>query len=226
MSKKRILIAYHMELLYVGLKSLLEQCASFEVVAQAKSEEEVLQYGKQYSPELVLIDIDSLAFDGIPSIERLKSVNQETKILAMTERFDGDVVSDCLAAGADGVCLKSIKPQQLISALQSVDMGCLWIDSRLAAKIKEFMAKKVAAPKSVSVSKSSSVGAIFQCLSKREMEVLELIVRGLTNAQIADQLKLSGETVKTHIRHIYEKLSVKHRAEAVVTAIKLGLCAA
>lgn len=226
MSKKRILIAYHMELLYVGLKSLLEQCASFEVVAQARSDEEILQFGRQYSPELMLIDIDSLAFDGIPSIEKLKSVNPETRILAMTERFDGDVVSECLAAGADGVCLKSIKPPQLISALQSLDLGCIWIDSCLAAKIKEFMAKKNAEAKLAPASKGSA-GTIFQCLSKREMEVLELVARGLTNSQIAEQLKLSGETVKTHIRHIYEKLSVKHRAEAVVTAIKLGLvCAA
>lgn len=225
MSKKRILIAYHMELLYVGLKSLLEQCADFDVVAQAKSNVEILHYAEQYSPELLLVDIDSIAFDGIVSIEKLKNENQETKILAMTDRLDADVVSDCLAAGADGVCLKSIKPTQLISALQSLDTGCLWIDARLAAKIKEFMAKK-APVKPASVAQTS-VGAMFQSLSKREMEVLELLVRGLTNTQIADQLRLSGETVKTHVRHIYEKLSVKHRAEAVVTAIKLGLvCAA
>lgn len=225
MSKKRILIAYHMELLYVGLKSLLEQYAAFDVVAQAKSEEEILQYARQYSPELVLVDMDSVVFDGIASIEKLKSVNQETKIIAMTERLDAAFVSECLAAGADGVSQKSIKPMQLISALDAVYMGCLWIDSRLALNIKEFMAKK-APPKSAPVP-HSSVGMIFQCISKREMEVLELLVRGLTNAQIAEQLKLSGETVKTHVRHIYEKLSVKHRAEAVVTAIKLGLvCAA
>lgn len=222
MTTKGILIISHTELLALAIRALISETSSFHVVAHANEEDEILKYQTQFSPDLVVIDIDTDRYNSTSTIQKLKTHWPDTKILSLTERTDEKTLAEYVGYGCDGVCLKSSQAQHLLSAMDAVSLGALWIDPACRAKVKEFIGK-TNKQKKVDLNTESRFGTMFQCLSRREMEVLELIVKGHTNSQIAERLSVSSDTIKTHVRHIYEKLSVKHRAEAVVTAIKLGL---
>jgi len=171
-------------------------------------------------PDLVLMDLDMVVMDGIEATRQIKAAAPQIRVLAFTAETDTTTVSSVLEAGADGYCLKSTDVESLVMAIQTVSSGGAWLDPLIATMVQRYAAErrpKTAARQQVRVAKLS------YGLSTREMEVVSLIVGGLSNAKIAEQLQLSEDTIKTHIRHIMEKLQAHGRTQIAVKAIKDGL---
>lgn len=137
----------------------------------------------------------------------------------LTGHEDLEIVRQAFAAGADGFCVKSILGEQLINAINCVSIGAVWLSPSVSSQLKMSLISQRTLPAIAS-------NTTHEALSKRESEVLQLLVDGLTNKEIASRLFLSTETVKTHVRHIYEKLRVKQRTGAAIEAIKRGLVTA
>jgi NarL family two-component system response regulator LiaR len=167
-------------------------------------------------PAIVLMDIGLPKVDGIEATQQVKKALPETRILMFSSADEEDVVFAALAAGADGYCLKSISGEQLEVAIRAILSGAAWLDPAIAAKVLTRAGGKVD-----SASASGQKGKF--ALSPREIEVLELLVNGSSNREIADALVVSQETVKTHMRHIMEKLAVSDRTQAAVKAMRENL---
>lgn len=215
-TETRILICDDSELIFAGLKFTIEKIPGYIVVGHATNGQEAVQMASELSPHTVLMDVAMPVMDGLEATVKIKEQFPSIQILMLTGTEDEQIVRQSLHAGADGFCLKNVHNQQLISAVQSVSCGAVWLAPSVARKLKSCWATTLATEKLTQRNN-------FQQLTRREHEVLALIAEGLCNSEIADRLCLSYETVKSHVRHIYEKLAVRHRTEAVVEAIKRGI---
>jgi DNA-binding NarL/FixJ family response regulator len=177
---------------------------------------------RELQPDMVLMDVLMPELDGISATRTIKEELPDIKILMLTGLDDPAVISDSLQAGADGFCPKYLSSEQLIAAIKTVGEGNMWLPSLYANQLRKTLSlsERVAQPAGI------SADVKYGRLSKREQEVLQLMVSGLNNREIADRLVLSAETVKTHVRHIFEKMAVKRRTEAVLEALRLGLVSA
>lgn len=203
----------------LGLRMILERSSDFRVVGEAEDGFTALEKCKELLPNVVLMDIRMPVMDGIETTKRIKESLPETQVLMLTSHEQEDEVFAALAAGADGYCLKSISEQQLASAIRCVLTGGAWLDPEIARMVLKFTMDKF---ESGRVSLSKGPKSKF-ALSSREIEVLKLIVDGCSNREIAEHLVLSMETVKTHVRHITEKLAVSDRTQAAVKALRNNL---
>lgn len=193
-----------------GLISLLADMAEFDVVAEADNGQEGLAQVQQYHPDVVLLDINMPVLDGIETVKALRRSGEDVPILMLTiSQNDQDLVA-AIKAGADGYLLKNAEPEDLRKAILHVAQG----EGVLSPEITGAVLKALA--------KSMPEGANMQ-LSERELEVLNCMADGMKTQDIASTLFVSENTVKTHIRHIFEKLEVSRRVEAVSKAIQLGL---
>lgn len=154
-------------------------------------------------PHVVLMDINLPDVSGVECTRKLKGLMPDAQIIMLTVYEDTDHIFNALAAGATGYLLKQAQPEQLIEAIRDVHTGGAPMTSHIARKV-------------VASFRKNTDSAIDQpCLSPREQQVLELLVKGFLYKEIADALKISLDTVRTHVRHIYEKLHVRSRTEAV-----------
>lgn len=206
----RVLVAEDHEITRTGLCLTLGQVEGIEVVGDAADGQSAAQKAISLRPDVVLMDIRMPTMDGIESTRSIKESLPDTKVLILTSYADDIDVIGALDAGADGYCLKTINKEKLVTAIQAVYDRAAWLDQEVAGRI---LRGRLATRKS-----EGQLG-----LSEREMEVLRLIVEGLTNQGIADRLCLSVETIKTHVRHVMEKLGVSDRTQAAVKAIQVGL---
>ncbi|MBX9690411.1 MAG: response regulator transcription factor [Candidatus Obscuribacterales bacterium] len=211
--QKRIVVCDESELVYAGLKFVVEQNADLLVIDHAQSEHELLRLAAEHKPDLYVLDLSSRKINILHLAQRLKSEHPMSKILFLTDLQDSEKIQQALLLGADGICLKNANRNLLLAAIHSVSLGAIW----LAPETSRILASVVSRP-AFSITTLND----FQ-LSKRELEVLELMVSGLSNAELAAKLYVSPETIKSHLRRIYEKLAVRHRTEAVTKAIKSGL---
>ena len=153
--------------------------------------------------EIALFDIQLPGMTGIECMQKLKAIHPRIQIMVLTVYDNADTIFDALKAGASSYILKSTAPEKIIDAITELYNGGSPISSQIARKVIEaFQVKEKA-------------NAHFQELSRREQEILEQLSRGYRYKEIADKLHVSTETVRTHIRHIYEKLQVNSRAEAL-----------
>lgn len=211
----KVFICEDSEIASMGLKIILERRSDIEVVGEARDGFTAIDLLASVAPDVVLMDIGLPEIDGIETTMRIKSVRPDVKILMITASEDEHTVFAALAAGADGYCLKSTHAEQLLQAIYCIAEGAAWLDARIAPNVLRGAGLlKQTENKSV-----SRVGA----LSLRESEVLHLLVQGMSNGQIAEHLVLSVETVKTHMRHVMEKLGVRDRTQAAVAAMRRGL---
>jgi len=160
-------------------------------------------------PDVVLMDINMAGMSGIECVERLKAIAPEMQIVMLTVYEDTDKIFKALSAGATGYLLKRLSPAKLLHAIREVHAG----GSPMSASI----ARKVVA----SFQRTAPVGEKQAHLSPREQAVLECLAKGLTYKQIADQLGISIDTIRTYLRRIYEKLHVQSRTEAVARYLRL-----
>ena len=186
-----------------GWSRLINSLQGFSCVAACTSAEEALRVIPNMNPDVVLMDIFLPRMSGIECTARLKTLLPKIQILILTAVEDDELVFMALEAGADGYLLKRTKPADLRAALLDVLHGGAPMTSEIARRVVESFRRAAKSPKQT------------VHLSAREEEVLILLSKGYSNKEIADQLSIGVETVGSHLKHIYEKMHVRSRAEAV-----------
>ncbi len=193
-----------------GLVSLLGDMPEFEVVGEAGDGREALGLIEQTHPDILLLDVNMPQMDGIALVHELRRAKNPLRILMLTISQDDNDLIGAICAGANGYILKNAEPEALQEALRSVAIG------------QGALSPEVVGPILNAIS-HSLIEAPAALLSERELEVLACLSEGLTTLQIAARLYISENTVKTHIRHILDKLESSNRTEAVGKATQLGL---
>lgn len=209
----RILIADDHTVVREGTRQVLEHEADMEVVAEAGDGEEAVRLAGETKPDVVIMDINMPRLDGIGATKKIKELYPKTSVLVLSAYDDDQFVFSLIEGGAAGYLLKSASGREIVDAVRAVNTG----DSVLHPSI----ARKV-------LNRFGSVGKVTaeipkEQLTERELEVLKLATSGLSNQDIADKLYLSLRTVQAHLGHIFNKLEVGSRTEAVVLALKHGL---
>jgi DNA-binding NarL/FixJ family response regulator len=212
-----ILIVDDQALVRAGFRMILEAEEDMEVVGEAADGREAVDEARRVKPDVVLMDVRMPDMDGIEATARLLGNGDSTAKVVMLTTFDMDeYVYDALRAGASGFLLKDVPPEQLVAGIRAVASGdALLAPSVTRRVIEEFVRRP---PASVRTS-PSELGE----LTARELEVLKLIARGLSNSEIAKELFVSDTTIKTHVAHVLMKLGLRDRVQAVVLAYESGL---
>lgn len=210
MSKKiRIIVVDDHALFRRGLVSLLSEMQDFQVVGEAANGKEALQIIADLRPDVVLLDVNMPEMGGVATLSAMRKANLDSQVLMLTiSQHEEDLIGS-IRAGASGYLLKNAEPETLRNTIFDVVAG----RSVLAPEITDQVFRMV---------RSGQVGS-SGILSDREIEVLQSLAQGFTTAQTASELVISDNTVKTHVRHILQKLEVGNRAEAVAKATQLGL---
>ena len=224
-----ILIVEDHEFTRMGLKMSLEQIAGLNMIGEAEDGQQGVNKVLELKPEVVLMDIEMPNMDGIEATKQIKEKAPDVRVIMLTSHKSDQTIFAALSAGANGYCLKNISPQQLSSVIKMVADGAVWLDPGIANRVlsaysiaeAEPAANAPKAPTAIPPSPKAAKTSVS--LSPRETEVLRLVADGLSNQKIAEKLGLGLETVKTHMRHIMEKLAVSDRTEAAVKAMKQGI---
>jgi NarL family two-component system response regulator LiaR len=213
LGKIKILIADDHAVVREGTRQILEREPDLNVVAEASDGDEAVRLAGAFKPDVAIIDIAMPKVDGIDATKQIKSLYPTIAVLILTAYDDDQFIFSLLEAGAAGYLLKSVRGRELIDAVRAVYAGESVLHPAIARKV---LNRFVPAPGKPLRQESSEV------LSERETEVLRLASRGLSNQDIANELYLSLRTVQAHLGHIFNKLQVSSRTEAVVRAIKEG----
>jgi DNA-binding NarL/FixJ family response regulator len=211
----RVLIADDEGLVRAGFRAILESEQDIEVVAEAADGREALAMGRALSPDVVLMDIRMPGLDGLQAARRLLAGPKRPKVLIVTTFDLDEYVLEAMRAGASGFLLKDAPREQLIAAVRIVAAG----EELLAPAITRRLIERLLISHETPPARSEALDH----LSARELEVLRLIARGLSNAEIAAELVVSRATVKTHVASILAKLDLRDRVQAVVLAYETGL---
>lgn len=213
MGKIRILIADDHAVVREGTRRVLEQEPDMEVVGEAGDGEEAVNLATSLKPDVAIMDISMPKMDGIEATRLIKAACPSISVLALSAYDDDQFVFSLLEAGAAGYLLKSIRSRELIDAIRAVYSGESVLHPSIARKVLNRFVSASGKPEGKEPS---------GMLSDREMEVLKLAAKGLSNQDIAEKLCLSIRTVQGHLGHIFNKLQVGSRTEAVVRALKEG----
>ena len=212
----RVVIADDQTLVRRGFRLILSS-ASIPVVAEAANGNEAVAAVRTHRPDVVLMDIRMPELDGLEATRRILAAppGRDVRIIILTT-FDLDqYVYAALAAGASGFLLKDVSPEHLIAAVQLVRTGDALLAPSITRRLVERFAPRPAA--------AGAAGGGLSALTPRELEVLGLVARGMSNAELAAALTLSEATVKTHVARILTKLGLRDRVQAVVLAYETGL---
>lgn len=206
----RIMVVDDHALFRRGLISLLDEMPEFMVVGEASNGQEALDSIQKILPDVLLLDINMPVMDGIQALAAIRKLLPEQKILMLTISQNDDDLIDAIVAGANGYLLKNAEPDALRNTIQQIVAGNAVLAPEITSKVLQ-------AVRRAKTDRSRSL------LSEREVDVLKCLARGQTTSQIAATLFISENTVKTHIRHILEKMEVNNRAEAVARASQMDL---
>jgi DNA-binding NarL/FixJ family response regulator len=212
-----VLIVDDQELVRAGFRMILDAEDDIEVAGEAANGQEAVAEAQRLQPDVVLMDVRMPILDGIEATRRLLATGGMDSKVVMLTTFDMDeYVYDALRAGASGFLLKDVPPEQLVSGIRAVAKGdALLAPSVTRRVIEEFVRRPPSSARTLPPELAE--------LTDRELEVLKLIARGLSNAEIAKELFVSETTVKTHVAHVLMKLGVRDRVQAVVLAYECGL---
>jgi DNA-binding NarL/FixJ family response regulator len=215
-----VLIVDDQALVRAGFRMILEAEKDMEVVGEASNGREAVTEAANLKPDVVLMDVRMPEIDGIEATKRLLGEDgTQTKVVMLTTFDMDEYVYEALRAGASGFLLKDTPPEQLVAGIRAVASGdALLAPSVTRRVIEEFVRRPPSALRTLPPK--------LEELTARELEVLKLIARGLSNAEIAGELFVSETTVKTHVAHVLMKLGLRDRVQAVVLAYESGLIAA
>jgi two-component system, NarL family, response regulator DegU len=214
----RILIADDHALLRQGIRNVLELEEDFDIVAEAGDGEEAVKRTGEFLPDIALIDINMPRLNGLEVTKRIRDSFPGVKVIVLTIHDDESYVVEVVKAGAAGYLLKDVEPGMLIKAIRTVFDGESFIYPTLAKKLFGEITR-------LEGERRQGTANFLQHgreerLTLRELEVLQLIAKGLSNQEIAGQLFLSEKTVKNHLTNIFRKIDVNDRTQAVLYAIK------
>lgn len=211
-SEVAVLLVDDQDLVRSGLRRILRRKDGFTIVAECADGDEVGDAVIRSRPDVVVMDLRMKRVDGIEATRRVTETDGPP-VLALTTFNDDELLSGALRAGASGFVLKDSSAEELIRAVRAVAQGDSYLDPAVTSRVLTTY-RKSAAPR-----RAAAVGD----LTARELDVLTLIAKGHSNAEIADELSISGLTVKSHIGHIFVKLDLRDRAAAIIHAYDTGL---
>jgi DNA-binding NarL/FixJ family response regulator len=209
----RVLVADDQSMVRAGFRMLLADEEDIEVVAEASNGLEAVEKASRYKPSVVLMDIRMPELDGLSAAKQILEADDEARVLILTTFDHDEYVYEALRIGASGFVLKDDPPEQLIGAIRTIAHGDALLSPSITKRVIEQFGR---VPRPDPPSELSE-------LTSREREILKLIAQGLSNAEIAEQLVIGETTVKTHVTHIFQKLNLRDRVQAVVLAYQTGL---
>jgi DNA-binding NarL/FixJ family response regulator len=210
----RVLVVDDQDMVRSGFRLLLAREEDVEVVGEAADGVAAVATVRRLAPDVVVMDIRMPRLDGIEATRQIVAAGSSARVLVLTTFEEDEYIYEALQAGASGFVLKDAPAAELIAAVRAVAGGDSLLSPRVARRVIDEFARR---------RRDSSAQARFADLTRREHEVLRLIARGLSNAEIADELVLSPATVKTHVARVIGKLGVRDRVQAVVAAYESGL---
>lgn len=219
---KNVLIVEDHDMARMGLSVILGSNPNISVADMCADGEEGVEKAIKLKPDVVIMDIGLPTIDGIEATKRIKAENPDIKVLMYTSREGEDDIFDSFQAGADGYITKGATSEQTVSAVLAVSEGASWLDPAIA-KVVLTNIRRSANFTEKRGEINYKLGKNLYGLTEREMEVLALIVDGLTNPQIAEKLVITISTTKTHVHSILQKLYVTSRSKAISMAMKEGL---
>lgn len=212
--KISILIADDHPVVRQGLRTFLELEEDFDVVAEATTGEEAVTLAAQMLPNVVLMDLIMPGIDGIEATRRIREITPSTRVIVLTSFSDDDKIFPAVKVGAAGYLLKDVDPEELARSIRAAHRGEAQLHPSVAARLMKEMAEAPSVEPS-----AAPIGG----LTERELEVLALIARGMSNRQIASELVVAEKTVKTHVSNILQKLQLADRTQAALYAVKKRL---
>jgi DNA-binding NarL/FixJ family response regulator len=214
----RVLLVDDQQLVRIGFRMILEGEPDIEVVGDAPDGKQGIDAARTLRPDIVVMDIRMPVLDGIEATRRLvrDGLAPGVRVLVLTT-FDADEdVVEALRAGASGFLLKDVTPADFVAAIRTVAAGDALLAPAVTRRLLDRFADRLPPV-------NDERHAALRELTEREVEVLRLVARGLSNREIADELVLAEPTVKTHVSHVLDKLALRDRAQAVVFAYEAGL---
>jgi len=209
----RVVVADDQSMVRAGFRLLLADEPGIEVVAEASNGREAVEQATRLHPAVVLMDIRMPELDGLEATRRIVAADDNVRVLVLTTFDLDEYIYEALRAGASGFVLKDDPPEQLISAIRTVARGDALLSPAVTRRVIEKFAQRPL----------TTPPPGFAHLTERELDVFRLAARGMSNAEIGQELFISETTVKTHMTHILQKLHLRDRVQAVVLAYQAGL---
>lgn len=212
----RILIADDHQLLRQGIRNFLALEPDFDIIGEAVDGEDAVAKTQELLPDVLLLDINMPKLTGIEVAGKLKQLCPDVRVMALTIHDDENYMMKMIQSGAAGYLLKDVEPSVMVQAIRRIYAGESFVEPSLTKKLFHGITNREELRPSPPVHSPQEVDR----LSAREIEVLQLIGRGMSNAEIARELFLSEKTVKNHLTNIFRKIQVTDRTQAVLYAIK------
>ncbi|HEY5477058.1 MAG TPA: response regulator transcription factor [Tepidiformaceae bacterium] len=219
-AKIRVIIAEDHAVVREGTRELIDREPDIEVVGEATNGAEAVALADRLLPDVAILDISMPVMTGIEATERIKAAHPSTAVLVLTAYDDDPYIFALLKSGAAGYLLKDVASSEVVRAIRSVHSGEPVLHPAIARKVMARFSAEQAATGTVV---EPAISQKKLSLTDREMEVLRLAANGMTNAEIADSLYFSVRTVQVHMTHIFSKLGVGSRTEAVIASLRQGL---
>lgn len=213
-----VIIVEDYNLTRVGIRSFLNKYENIRVIGEAENAEKGLSLIRRLHPDVVLMDLGLPGMNGIDATQQVKSFDENIKVVILTSHEREEEVISALGSGANAYCLKDIDSARLAEAIQTVAEGGAWLDPAVASVALKLCPKPADGKQGVAKPQQNKAQ-----LTEREMEVLRLLVEGMSNTEIANELIVSVHTAKAHVCNILQKLYVNDRVQAAVKAIREGL---
>jgi DNA-binding NarL/FixJ family response regulator len=217
--KVKVLVVDDSRLTRISIKTTLKSAQQeIELVGEAQEGSQAIEMVGKLEPDVVLMDIGMPIMDGVRATQTIKKQFPDVKVVMLTSHEDEEDVLDAFSSGANSYCLKETPPEMLIHVILSTAHGACWIDPKIARIVMSQLQPNGRSGMKAPPTPNGSGG--FALLTEREVDVLKLVTQGLNNAEISDKLCISMNTVKTHLKNIFQKLEVEDRTAAALKALK------
>ena len=219
----RILIVEDDPLVQLGIEQALISQSQLSIIDTVEDGYLAVEAALEHKPDLIFMDIGLPGIDGIQVTQQIKAQLPGTKVVMLTSHASPNEVMAAFASGAEAYCIKGGSIEVLLTAIATVAQGGIYLDAKIAQLAVQYLSAGAAASNSKSVMPTAPAAAVAHTLSERELEVLGLLVEGLSNPEIGERLFISANTVKMHMRSLMNKLAANDRVQVAVKALRAGL---
>lgn len=220
-NKVKVMVVDDSRLTRLSVKTMLKSAQNdIELVGEAEEGNQAIEQVGKLRPDVVLMDIGMPIMDGVRATQAIKKQYPDVKVVMLTSHEEEEDVLDAFSSGANSYCLKETPPEMLVHVVLSTAHGACWIDPKIARIVMSQLQPSDRSGKSQPDEQPEEESNGFALLTEREVDVLKLVTKGLNNAEISDKLCISMNTVKTHLKNIFQKLEVEDRTAAALKALK------